>query len=124
MTGIQKKILLLLKTVIFQYHGLDTEEIQILKSTASKIDGEEEMKWAIKFIQDDDVNSIQRARDFFKIHENELTPELKMDFLSQVWNDNNVKGYITELEATGMLKIATDWKLQSELLGMVRSKGT
>lgn len=122
MTSEQKKILLLLKAVIFQYHGFDTEELAILKSTAKRIDGVEEMDWALQFLQEDEFNTMPRVREFFSDNDDQLNAELKMDFLSQVWDDNNIKGYITELEATGMLKIATDWGLQSELMNMVRSK--
>ncbi len=122
MTSEQKKILLLLKAVIFQYHGLDNDEIAILEATADKCDGRQELEWALEFIKHDDLNALSRAREFFNDPNIEISSDLKMDFLTQVWHDNNIKGYITELEATGMLKVAKDWGLQSELLNLVRSR--
>ena len=33
-----------------------------------------------------------------------------------VWQANNLKGYVTEMEATAMLKLAKDWNVQKELV--------
>jgi len=37
-----------------------------------------------------------------------------------VWKANNKKGYITEMEATAMLKLAKDWQVENELIEMVK----
>jgi hypothetical protein len=42
--------------------------------------------------------------------------------LGLVWKATNRKGCITEMEATTILKVAKDWKMQRELMGMVRKK--
>ncbi|HSZ24616.1 MAG TPA: hypothetical protein VK766_02805, partial [Cytophagaceae bacterium] len=62
----QKKALLLLKLVIFNYHGLDEEEKKILANTAVKLDATEELKWAYDFSEQDDITSFERAREYFK----------------------------------------------------------
>jgi hypothetical protein len=36
-----------------------------------------------------------------------------------VWEANNEKGYVTEMEATAMLKLARDWNVKDELIGLV-----
>ena len=46
MTSEEKKALLLLKSVIFHYHGLDEDEQKILDETAKQLDAQEELKWA------------------------------------------------------------------------------
>jgi hypothetical protein len=36
-----------------------------------------------------------------------------------VWQSNNLKGYVTEMEATAMLKLAKDWNVERELIELV-----
>jgi hypothetical protein len=36
-----------------------------------------------------------------------------------VWQSNNLKGYVTEMEATAMLKLARDWNVEKELIELV-----
>jgi hypothetical protein len=36
-----------------------------------------------------------------------------------VWESNNLKGYVTEMEATAMLKLAKDWKVESEIAKII-----
>ena len=36
-----------------------------------------------------------------------------------VWQAHNLKGYVTEMEATAMLKLAKDWNVQKELIELV-----
>jgi hypothetical protein len=36
-----------------------------------------------------------------------------------VWKANDLKGYITEMEATAMLKLAKDWSVEKELIDLV-----
>jgi hypothetical protein len=44
----------------------------------------------------------------------------RLYYLSSVWNANNRKGYISEMEAIAMLKLAQDWQIERELLDMIR----
>ena len=36
-----------------------------------------------------------------------------------VWKSNNLNGYVTEMEATAMVKLAKDWNVQDELIQLV-----
>ena len=36
-----------------------------------------------------------------------------------VWESNNIKGYVTEMEVTAMVKLARDWKVEPELVTLV-----
>ncbi len=53
MTSEEKKAYLLLKSVIFHYHGLDEDEQEILDETADSLDAQEELAWAANFISED-----------------------------------------------------------------------
>ncbi|MCS6796296.1 MAG: hypothetical protein RMJ97_00105 [Raineya sp.] len=116
-----KKVLLLLKSVIFNYHGLDEEEQKILKETAEQINGTEELKWVNEFILQDDLSSFDRARGYFKMVIDEFSKEQKLDIIRQIWDANRSKGYVSEIEATSLLKIAKDWGVQSDFIAYVRS---
>jgi hypothetical protein len=120
MNAEQKKTLLLLKLVIFNYHGLDEEEKNILTDTASKLDATEELKWANEFYDQDSITAFERARAFFKETIATYDKELKTEFLHAVWADTQLKGYVSEIEAMSMLKLAKDWGVQKELLTLVR----
>ena len=61
MTSEEKKAFLLLKSVIFHYHGLDEDEQKILDETAKKYDAEAELKWANEFIANDYISAFERA---------------------------------------------------------------
>lgn len=114
----EKKIFLLLKCIIFQYHGLDEEEQQILQKTADNLDAREELEWAQAFISSDYLTAFDRVRKF--LSNIPLEKEKKLHYLNQVWKANNEKGYITEMEAIGMIRLAKDWQIESELINLVR----
>jgi hypothetical protein len=118
MSSEEKKIFLLLQSIIFQYHGLDDAEQQLLQQSAEELQGREELNWAQEFIAEDYLTAFDRARAF--LQGVELEAEKKLDYLYQVWLSNNAKGYITEMEATAMLRLARDWKLEGELVQRVR----
>ena len=120
MTSEQKKAFLLLKLVIFNYHGLDDEEKKILEETAIKIDGVAEMKWAYDFLEDDFYANLDKARAFFNETIGTYDQDTKLNYLNMVWDATKSKGYISEMEATGILKMAKDWGVQKELLALIR----
>lgn len=122
MTSDEKKAILLLKSVIFHYHGLDKEEQQILDSTAERFDAWEELKWANDFISLDYYTAFERAREYLNEVVGNLDKDTRINYLSMVWEANNAKGYVTEMEATAMLKLAKDWNVQKELMMLVRKK--
>ena len=114
----EKKAFLLLKSIIFQYHGLDEDEQQILEQTASELNAAEELQWAHNFISEDYLTAFERAREY--LNKAALEKDKKLLCLNLVWKANNEKGYITEMEATGMLILAKDWQVETELLQLVR----
>jgi hypothetical protein len=120
MTSEEKKAFLLLKSVIFHYHGLDEDEQRILDDTAKKYNAEEELKWANEFIANDYISAFERAREYLNSVIGRLDKETRLSYLDMVWRANNKKGYITEMEATAMLKLAKDWEIENELIDMVK----
>ncbi len=121
-TSEEKKAILLLKSVIFHYHGLDNDEKEILDKTAQKFDAWEELKWANEFIAVDYYTAFERAREHLNEIVGKLDKETRLSYLSMVWEANNAKGYVTEMEATAMLKLAKDWHVQRDLMMLVRKK--
>ena len=115
----EKKVYMLLKAVIFHYHGLDVEEKDDLQNTANELDAHEEYKWALEFISQDYITAFDRARDFLNEIIGDYSKEKRVELMNMVWKSNNLKGYVTEMEATAMLKLAKDWNVQEELIQLV-----
>ena len=112
--------LMLLKAIIFHYHGLDEEEEQILYRSAGDLGAEKELKWAIDFIAEDYVTAFERARLFMSENIKSIDKRKRLQFMNLTWKANSEKGYITEMEATAMLKIAKDWQVDQELIAMIQ----
>jgi uncharacterized tellurite resistance protein B-like protein len=119
MTPEEKKVYILLKAVIFHYHGLDEEEKNDLDNTAEQLGATEEYKWAIEFISQDYITAFDRARDFLNEIIGDYSKEKRVELINMVWSANNLKGYVTEMEVTAMLKLAKDWNVQQELVDLV-----
>jgi len=120
MTSEEKKAYLLLKAVIFHYHGLDEDEEDILDETAEELGAQEELDWAYEFIEEDYYSAFDRAREYLGGIMMGLTEEKRLKYLHMVWNANHKKGYISEMEAMAMLKLAKDWHVEAGLMEMVR----
>ena len=120
MSEIEKKAFMLLKSVIFHYHGLDDDEIQNLKDTADELDAHEALEWSLEFISRDHMTSFERAREHLNKIVGDLPKSKRVNFIHLVWKANLEKGYITEMEATAMLKFAHDWNVHQDLLTLVR----
>ncbi len=119
MTTDEKRVYLLLKAVIFHYHGLDQEEKDDLDKAAILLEAPEELKWAIDFIYKDQVTSFDRARAFLNEIIGDYTREKRVELINMVWDSNNLKGYVTEMEATAMLRLAKDWNVEKDLIQLV-----
>ena len=115
----EKRVHMLLKSVIFHYHGLDDEERANLEETARDLEAHDELKWANQFIARDYITSFERAREYLLDRIGDYSKEKRIGYIKMVWDSNNIKGYITELELTAMLKLAQDWKVEAELKDMV-----
>ncbi|MEQ8424723.1 MAG: hypothetical protein RIA63_08420 [Cyclobacteriaceae bacterium] len=110
---------MLLKAVIFSYHGLDEDEKRDLENTASKLHADDELKWALDFIAQDFVTAFDRARAYLNDIIGDYPKKDRIDLINMVWEANNLKGYVTEMEATAMLKLAKDWNVEKELIALV-----
>ncbi len=122
MTPDQKKAFLLLKSVIFHHQGQGESESNELKAAALAMDATEELNWVQQFIQQDTFTAFERAREYLnKLALNWDNPT-KLQQLSQVWESIRAKGFISEMEATAILKLAKDWHIQKELIALVRQK--
>jgi hypothetical protein len=119
MTEEEKRVYMLLKAVIFYYHGLDELERHDLENTARELDAEPALKWALDFVTKDYMTSFDRARTFLNEIIGDYSKEKRVDLINMVWKSNNLKGYVTEMEATAMLKLAKDWNVEKELVALV-----
>ncbi len=119
MTSEEKRVYLLLKAVIFHYHGLDEQEKIDLDAAAARLEAPEELKWAIEFIEKDHVTSFERARAFLNDIIGDYPRDKRVGLIHMVWESNNLKGYVTEMEATAMIRLARDWNVEQELVDLV-----
>ena len=115
----EKKVYMLLKAVIFHYHGLDEDEQKELDKTAELLDAGDEYKWALSFVAEDYITAFDRARSYLNTIIGDYAKEKRIELINMVWESNNSKGYVTEMEATAMLKLAKDWNVQQELIELV-----
>lgn len=115
----EKKVYMLLKSVIFNYHGLDEAERTDLDNTAQQLEAQAEYKWALDFIAKDYITAFERAREYLNEIIADYPKETRIELINMVWQANNLKGYVTEMEATAMLKLAKDWNVQKELVELV-----
>lgn len=115
----EKKVQMLLKAVIFHYHGLDEAEKQDLEDTAKKLNADEEFAWALDFIAKDYITAFDRARTYLNEIIGDYPKEKRTELINMVWEANNLKGFVTEMEATAMLKLAKDWGVENELITLV-----
>lgn len=120
MTDEQKKALLLLKALIFYFHGLDEAEKRILEESAEKLEAKDALDWVYEFIGENHFGALNKARDFFSGTISTYDKETKLDYLNTVWEATHQKGYITELEATYIMKFANDWGVEKELMELIR----
>lgn len=119
MTVEEKRVYLLLKAVIFHYHGLDEKERIDLEAAAARMQGESELHWVTEFIEKDQVTSFERARAFLNEIIGDYTREKRLELLNMVWESNNLKGYVTEMEATALIRLARDWNVEKDLIDLV-----
>lgn len=122
MDSSHKKALLLLKAIIFLYHDFTEEEIRLLQVTADDFDAQEELKWAMDFVNEDVYTAYDRTRDYLKKALQNEASQKKVSYLYDVWLATNLKGHITEMEALAMIKLARDWNVESDFIKLVRKK--
>lgn len=114
-----KKVYMLLKSVIFHYHGLDEAEKVELEKTSTDLNAVAEYQWALDFIKQDYITAFDRARSYLNNIIGDYPKKKRVELITMVWEANNQKGYVTEMEATAMLRLARDWNVKEELIGLV-----
>ncbi len=119
MTDEEKKVRMLLKAVIYYYHGLDELERNDLEATSRQLDAEPQYRWALEFVTSDYITAFDRARKYLNEIISDYKIEKRIELINMVWESNNLKGYVTEMEATAMLKLAKDWKVESEITKII-----
>ena len=108
----KKKALVLLKALVFHYHGLDSDEKKTLEEFVTKIKAEAELRWSLDFISNDYLSAFDRSREFLGKVFKSLPEEERLKHLLETWEDNHKKGYVTEMETSAMIKLAKDWSIQ------------
>lgn len=111
---------MLLKSLIFHYHGLDEDEAKILSKSADDMKAQDEMKWANDFIAEDYLSAFDRSKEYLSKTIGQLDKPAKLKCLLDVWEDNNQKGYLTEMEVNAMINLAKDWGIHKDLMERVR----
>jgi uncharacterized tellurite resistance protein B-like protein len=122
MTTDQKKAFLLLKSVILHHQGLEEGENVMLTEAAMAMNASEELEWTRQFILQDQPTAFERAREYLSSLVTEWDKNTRLEHLAKVWESINQKGYISEMEATAILKLAKDWQIQRELMTLIRQK--
>ncbi|MEM9327059.1 MAG: hypothetical protein AAGA85_15430 [Bacteroidota bacterium] len=117
----KKKALILLKSLIFHYHGLDHDEKKLLDESVEKLGAQEELDWALDFISRDYLSAFERCREFLSKTFQKLDKKERLEHLVDVWEDNHKKGYVTEMETTAMINLAKDWAIEKEFLNSVQA---
>ena len=79
----------------------------------------DEYKWALDFVAQDYITAFDRARSYLNDIIGDYAKDKRIELINMVWQANNLKGYVTEMEATAMLKLAKDWNVQRELIDLV-----
>lgn len=119
MTEEEKRVQMLLKAVIFHYHGLDEAEKEDLENTSVNLGAKAELDWALEFISQDYITAFDRARIYLNEIIGDYPKSKRIELINTVWEANNLKGFVTEMEATAMLKLAKDWGVENELIALV-----
>jgi len=119
MTPDEKRVYMLLKAVIYHYHGLDESEKKDLEYVSTSLEAKSELAWALDFVSQDYITAFDRARAYLNDIIGDYTKPKRVELISMVWQSNNLKGYVTEMEATAMLKLAKDWNVEKELVDLV-----
>ncbi len=116
-----KKGIILLKTLIFHYHGMDEDERKILDDYVSELDAKEEYNWAIDFVSKDYLSAFERTREFLKRCFFKLSEKEKLQQLLETWEDNHKKGYVTEMETTALINISRDLEIEDLFVGAINN---
>lgn len=112
---------MLLKSLILHYHGLDEDEKVILDQAAMDLDAVSELDWANAFISQDYLSAFDRSREFFAKTVLRSDEAFRLEQLKAAWDDNNQKGYVTEMETMAMIGLSKDWGIEQQFMKAIQS---
>lgn len=115
-----KKAILLLKSLIFHFHGLDQEERNALTQAGEDLDAGEELDWALAFIAEDYMTAFERSKEFFSKEVFKATENERLAWLVDVWQACLKKGYLTEMETSALINFSKEWKVNKAFLAEIR----
>ncbi len=118
----EKRAFLLLLIIIFNYHGLSEVEQQILHDTATVHDAFSELDWIREYSQPSIDESYDKLKKYVNDTIGNLPVEKKCEYLNKVWDANQQKGHVSEMEATAMLMLSKEWQIQKEFISYIREK--
>ena len=111
---------MLLKSLIFHFHGLDDDEKEMLEAAAVRLEAVDEMNWANSFISQDYMSAFERSREFLMKIFMKMNEKERVQHLLESWEENYAKGYVTEMETTAMFTLSKDWNVDKAFLGLVQ----
>jgi hypothetical protein len=85
MDEMTKKAIMLLKSLIFHFHGFDDDEREILEDSARKLSASKEMEWANKFIAEDYISAFERSREFLQKIFTKMPENDRVNYLMEVF---------------------------------------
>lgn len=118
----EKRAFLSLLIIIFNYHGLSEVEQQILQETASVHDAFSELEWIKEYSKPSIDESYDKLKKYVNDTLGHLAVEKKSEYLNKVWDANQQKGHVSEMEATAMLMLSKEWQIQKEFILYIREK--
>jgi len=118
----EKRAFLLLLIIIFNYHGLSEVEQQILHDTATVHDAFSELDWIREYAHPSIDDSYNKLKKYVNDTIGNLPVEKKCEYLNKVWDANQQKGHVSEMEATAMLMLSKEWQIQKEFISYIREK--
>ena len=117
----EKKAFMLLKSLIFHYHGLDEDEKKLLETAAERYQANSELKWAIEFLAEDYLSAFNRSKEFLGKVFMRMKEEERLKHLLEIWEENYEKGYVTEMETNAILNIAKDWAIDLSFMRKIKN---
>lgn len=118
----EKRAFLSLLIIIFNYHGLSEVEQQILHDTAAGHDAFAELEWIKEYSKPSIDESYDKLKKYVNDVIGDLSADKKTDYLNKVWDANQKKGHVSEMEATAMLMLSKEWHIQKEFVSYIREK--
>ncbi len=115
-----KKDFFLLCAVVMSWNYLDSEDRALLYEEAANRNAKAELAWTIGFVEKIPETAYERARAWLKVTLGDYPADLQRRCFHDVWQFNQRKGYVTEMEAVSFLRLAQDFDLEQEMARAVR----